>query len=46
MTPQEAQNQLDELKKVAEQLQYTIPQNWLDDPLTNANAIPKRFVMR
>ena len=44
MTPQEAQNQLDELKKVAEQLQYTIPQNWLDDPLANANEITEAFV--
>jgi len=44
MTPQDAQKQLDDLKKVAEQLQYTIPQNWLDDPLSNANAITEAFI--
>ncbi len=44
MTPQEAQKQLDELKKVAEQLQYTIPDDWLDFPLTNANAITATFI--
>ncbi len=44
MSPQDAQKQLDELKKVADQLQYTIPQNWLDDPLANANAITAAFI--
>lgn len=44
MTPLEAQQQLEALKKVAEQLQYTIPQDWLDKPLDNADKILDAFI--
>jgi len=44
MSPQEAQLNLDQLKKLATELNYTIPADWLSDPLKNANKILDAFI--
>jgi len=44
MTPQDAQKQLADLQKLAQELQYTIPNDWLSDPLANADKITAAFV--
>lgn len=44
MTPQDANKQLADLQKLAQELQYTIPNDWLSNPLTNADKITAAFV--